>query len=75
MMNDTVPATTTAVQEIDGTNVCFSFGTLLRGFIKHYELTVKVPSVEIGLFLKIPALDKVSGPTSNCVIIHTPLTE
>jgi hypothetical protein len=51
-MNDIVPPATTAVQEIDGTNVCFSFGMLRRGFVKRYEWTVEVPSVERGLFFE-----------------------
>jgi hypothetical protein len=51
MMNDIVPATTIALQDIDGKNDCFSFGVLRRGFIKRYEWTVEVPSIQSGLLL------------------------
>jgi hypothetical protein len=51
-MNDMLPATTTAGQEIDGKHVCFSFGTLHRGFIKRYEWTIEVPSVDSGFLFR-----------------------
>jgi hypothetical protein len=52
MMNDSVSANTPAVKEIDGTSVCFSFGTLRQGFVKRYEWTFEVPSVESGVLFK-----------------------